>query len=82
MDKPLTVAYEEMKSSIINLINETTLPVFMLEPIFKDFLTEIREVAKNQYEYDMNQYAQYLASQNEAEQSVVDEPVYSEEKEE
>lgn len=56
MSKPITVAYEDLKSGIAELINGSGLPAFMIEPVIKDFLIEIKDVAKQQYEYDKEQY--------------------------
>lgn len=59
MNKPITVAYEDLKNEIADSINKSGLPAFVIESIIKDFLIEIRDVAKKQYEYDKKQYEQH-----------------------
>lgn len=56
MNKPITVAREEVKEKIAEVINNSGLPAFIIEPILSDFLVEVRNVAKQQYEYDKRQY--------------------------
>lgn len=64
MDKPQSVVFEELKQGIAQMINDSGLPAFMIEPMIRDFLMEIRDVAKSQYEYEKKQYDAYLASQD------------------
>lgn len=56
MNKPISVVYEDLKHDIADLINNSGLPPFVLESVIKDFLVEISDVAKRQYEYDKEQY--------------------------
>ena len=60
MNKPITVVREEMKAKIADIINTSGLPAFVIEPILNDFLIEVRNVAKHQYEYDKQQYEMAL----------------------
>ena len=62
MNKPITVVREETKRGLIDLINNSGLPAFVVEPIIEDILIEIKNVAKKQYEYDLEQYNSYLQS--------------------
>lgn len=64
MDKPQSVVYEELRSGIAQLINDSGLPAFMVEPIMRDFVMELRDIARNQYETEKSQYESYLASQD------------------
>lgn len=45
-----------------DLINNSGLPPFVMEPIVKDMLLEIQAATKKQYEYDKEQYEQALVS--------------------
>lgn len=63
MDKPITLVYEDFKSDIAELINNSGLPPFVLESVVKDFLAEIHDVAERQYEYDKEQYESSLISE-------------------
>ena len=60
MNKPITVAREETKEKIAEVINTSGLPAFVIEPILNDFLIEVRNVAKYQYEHDKQQYEMAL----------------------
>lgn len=68
MDKPQTLVYEEFKNGIAGLINNSGLPFFVIESVLKDFLIEVREVSKQQCEYDKQQYEHYLSTQNQPQQ--------------
>jgi hypothetical protein len=49
MNKPITVIYEDFKQGLASLINDSGLPAFMIEPILRDYLEEVRRVASQQY---------------------------------
>ena len=65
MNKPITVVREEIKAKIADVINTSGLPAFIIEPILQDFLVEVRNVAKHQYEYDKQQYELSIKNENE-----------------
>lgn len=56
MNKSLTMRYMELKDAIADLINESGLPAFIIEPMIKDFARELNEAAVRQYQYDCKQY--------------------------
>lgn len=60
MDKPITVVYEDFKQEIADLINNSGLPAFIVEPILYNLLMETRNSVKKQYEYDKEMYLQSL----------------------
>lgn len=70
MDKPITLVYEEFKAEMANLINNVNLPAFAVESLLRNYLYEITDIVKRQYEEDKNQYDYYLAAS--AEQSVAE----------
>lgn len=85
MDKPQTLVYEELKSGIAGLINNSGLPLFVVEFILNDFLIEVRKVSKQQYEYDKQQYENYLSIQNQPQlmdDDIAEEDICTEKKEE
>ena len=55
MNKPITIVREETKEQIANIINNSGLPAFVIEPILQEFLMEVKNVAIRQYEYDKQQ---------------------------
>ena len=60
MNKPITMVYEEFKQQLADLINNSGLPVFVIEPILQSYLSEVRTLVKRQYEYDKAQYEEAL----------------------
>lgn len=65
MNKPITIVREEVKEQIADIINNSGLPAFVIEPILQDFLMEVRNVAIRQYEYDKQQYNAFLKNNEE-----------------
>ena len=60
INKPITIVRAEFISNLANLINKSTLPPFVIEPILKDVYFEIRDAAQKQYEFDVKKYEQQL----------------------
>ena len=56
INKPITVVYEDLKQELANLINNSGLPAFMIEPILQSYLNEVRIVMENQYKLDKAEY--------------------------
>ena len=55
-NKPLTVAREEFIESLVKLINEANLPMFVVESILRDIAAETKVAAQKQYEMDKKTY--------------------------
>lgn len=72
MNKPITVVREETKKNLADVINNSGLPAFVIEPILMEFLNETRIAAKRQYELEKVQYEQALIQESEKEN--VDKP--------
>lgn len=60
MNKPINVAYEDFKQELTDLINNSGLPAFIIEPVLLNYLNETRSVAKKQYQIDKAQYEKAL----------------------
>ena len=56
---------EEFKQGIANLINGSSLPPFLVELILQNYLYEISNIAKNQYQLDKAQYEKFLSDSDE-----------------
>ena len=56
MNKPITIMYEDFKQELANLINNSGLPAFMIEPVLQNYLNETKIAVKKQYELDKLQY--------------------------
>lgn len=75
MNKPMSMVREEFKQDLIDLVNNSGLHLFIVEPILQEILTEVRVTAKNQYELDKKRYEEYMMSESncDIEEDVVDE---------
>lgn len=60
--KPMSIARAEFISSLTDLINNSMLPPFVIEPILKDMYNDIHMIAKKQYEIDVERYNKQLKS--------------------
>ena len=56
MEKPISIKYEDFKNQLAELINESGLPPFMIEPILQLYLVETQNAAKKQYMKDKALY--------------------------
>lgn len=56
MDKPITVARQEFMDSLVELINGSGLPAFVLVPIFEGMTQRLAELERMQYEADKANY--------------------------
>ena len=66
--KPMSVARSEFIQSLTNLINESTLPLFVIESILKDMYSDVRSLSQRQLEIDLKNYREAL-SQAEVEET-------------
>ena len=58
--KPMSVARAEFINSLTDLINNSMLPPFIIEPILKDMYNDIHMVAQRQYEADKRKYEEQI----------------------
>lgn len=63
LNKPITVVRAEFISNLTKLINESKLPLFVVEPILKDVYLEVRDTSQKQYEHDLMSYNQLKQKQ-------------------
>jgi len=56
MEKPISIKYEDFKNQLAELINESGLPPFMIEPVLQLYLVETQNAAKKQYMKDKALY--------------------------
>lgn len=57
-NKPLTVLIEDTKQKITQIINESNLPIYVVQSILKDFLSEVSALYEQQYQNDMLKWTQ------------------------
>ena len=60
MDKPITVATEDLKKAMVEAINDCKLPAFIVGYVLKDILTEIEKINQDQMAYDRKTYEESL----------------------
>ena len=58
--KPITLEREELMNNFAELINNSSLPFFVIEDILKNFLKEIHIASQHQIEVDKQKYNQGL----------------------
>lgn len=73
VNKPITVVYEDFKQELADLINNSGLPAFIIEPILQNYLNETRIVMQNQYQSDKLEYEKSLAKSEEKDQDNITE---------
>lgn len=71
--KPMSVARVEFINSLTDLINDSMLPPFIIEPILKDMYNDIHMVAQRQYEADVKRYNEELENTNKNESLIIEE---------
>lgn len=59
--KPMSVARSEFIQSLTKLINESTLPLFVIESILKDMHSDVRSLSQRQLEIDLKNYREALS---------------------
>ena len=65
MNKPAILVIEETKENIINTINESGLPPFLVEPIIKDLYNQINILKQQELEQSKKQYEDSLKQEKE-----------------
>lgn len=58
--KPLSVAREEFCHNLLELVNNSGLPAFVIQPIFTELQTIIANASKEQYENDLKLYNEQI----------------------
>lgn len=54
--KPASMIRMEFISALTDLINNSNLPLFIIEPILKDMYTDVRIASQKQTEEEIKQY--------------------------
>lgn len=58
--KTLLIVREEFINEMAELINQSTLPLIIIEPILEKFLNSAKTGLREQYENEINEYEQSL----------------------
>ena len=59
-NKPLTLIREDFMSSVVRLINESGLPLFIVEDSLRQLINGVSELARQQLETDRQAYQQSM----------------------
>lgn len=62
--KPIMIAMNEFKESIVNTINNSNMPMAIVNLLLKDILLQCTEVEKQQYETAVQQYTQQTTTES------------------
>lgn len=65
--KPLTLIKEDFSKTLIQLTNESGLPLLIVEYILKDFLNEVHMINQQQTEADRQKYEKELRQTGDSE---------------
>lgn len=60
MNKPILLAREEMIQSLTSVINQSGVPLSMVEPVLEKLLTEVRMAVQQQYIKEKEEYEKSL----------------------
>ena len=64
MEKPITLKIEELKQDVINTINESGLPVFLLDYVLKGLYDELHILNQSQLTQDRESYEKALEEES------------------
>lgn len=68
IQKPTIVATEELKQSLVNLINTTEVPLFVTEMVLENILAQIKMANSRQYQTEKTQYETALENSSKEEE--------------
>lgn len=60
LEKPITVIRQEFIDTLVSHINNSGLPLFVIEPILRDVYLEVKTASQKQYESEKLQYENSL----------------------
>ena len=58
--KPTSMIIKETKDKLVEILNTSALPPFVLEPIMKDLYTEVAGLSQQQYLQEKTEYEKAL----------------------
>lgn len=60
IQKPVTLVKQEFTESLVQLVNNSNLPLFLVEYILKDVLSSVHSASQQQLEIDMKAYQEQV----------------------
>ena len=62
-DKPLSLVINEFRVNIENVINNSNLPPYIIEPILKDYYNQIALLSNNIYINEKEEYSKKIGEE-------------------
>lgn len=59
-EKPVTLRQREFVDKIVNAINDSELPAFVIVPVLEQALAEVKQIEEQQYEADKAAYEEEI----------------------
>lgn len=66
MDKPLILLERETRERVVEIVNNSQLPAFVLKSIFKDILEQLVSIEQEQYNITLQEYQNKGDEENES----------------
>lgn len=67
IQKPITVRREELKRNLIQMINDSGLYAFIVEPILVELVEQAKVAMTAEYQDELNQYNKLVADNKDSE---------------
>lgn len=67
IQKPITVRREELKRNLIQMINDSGLYAFIVEPILVELVEQAKVAMTAEYQNELNQYNKMVADNKDSE---------------
>lgn len=67
IQKPITVRREELKRNLIQMINDSGLYAFMVQPILVELVEQAKVAMTAEYQDELNQYNKLVADNKDSE---------------
>lgn len=68
MEKPTSVRLAEFKANAVDLVNNSGLPCFVMEPVLRDILSAVQTKAEQQYQNEKIAYEESLKHKEDEEE--------------
>lgn len=63
MNKPSSISYREFQTNLMNAINNSSLPAFVMIPLVQDTLRQLKQLEEQQYKIDVEEYNKSMSHQ-------------------
>ena len=70
--KPITIVREDFINNVIELVNTSQLPLFIVEYVLRDILNEVHGTVVKQLQADKDRYAAAIKEKADAEQKTTE----------